>query len=77
MVSSRFGLARQRRNLAAAAALGEELGPHTSAGGGPGGWILLYEPELHYDEPVTTSLHPRRAKFREPRVRTPLHNSWR
>ncbi len=33
---------------AAATALGEELGPPFKRGrGGPGGWIILYEPELH------------------------------
>lgn len=32
----------------AASVLGEELGPPFKRGkGGPGGWILLYEPELH------------------------------
>src|SRR5262245_58274753 len=33
---------------AAVTALGEELGPPFKRGrGGPGGWIILYEPELH------------------------------
>ncbi len=32
----------------AASALGEELGPPFKRGrGGPGGWMILYEPELH------------------------------
>jgi Uma2 family endonuclease len=32
----------------AASTLGEELGPPFKRGkGGPGGWIILYEPELH------------------------------
>ncbi len=32
----------------AATALGEELGPPFKRGrGGPGGWMILYEPELH------------------------------
>jgi Uma2 family endonuclease len=32
----------------AATALGEELGPPFKRGrGGPGGWIILYEPEVH------------------------------
>ncbi len=36
------------RHAAAASALGEELGPPFKRGrGGPGGWIILYEPELH------------------------------
>jgi Uma2 family endonuclease len=35
-------------HAAAATALGEELGPPLKRGrGGPGGWILLDEPELH------------------------------
>jgi Uma2 family endonuclease len=35
-------------HAAAASALGEELGPPFKRGkGGPGGWIILYEPELH------------------------------
>lgn len=36
------------RHALAASALGEELGPPFKRGrGGPGGWILLDEPELH------------------------------
>lgn len=35
-------------HAAASTALGEELGPPFKRGrGGPGGWILLFEPELH------------------------------
>lgn len=35
-------------HAAAATALSEELGPPFKRGkGGPGGWIILYEPELH------------------------------
>jgi Uma2 family endonuclease len=35
-------------HAAAATALGEELGPPFKRGrGGPGGWIILYEPEVH------------------------------
>lgn len=35
-------------HAAAASALSEELGPPFKRGrGGPGGWIILYEPELH------------------------------
>jgi Uma2 family endonuclease len=35
-------------HAAAASALGEELGPPFKRGrGGPGGWIILWEPELH------------------------------
>jgi Uma2 family endonuclease len=37
------------RHAAVASALGEELGPPFKRGrGGPGGWILLDEPELHF-----------------------------
>jgi hypothetical protein len=39
--------------LAAATALGEELGPPFKRGrGGPGGWIILFEPELHLGDEV-------------------------
>lgn len=41
------------RHANAASALGYELGPPFHHGrGGPGGWILLFEPELHLDEDV-------------------------
>jgi Uma2 family endonuclease len=41
------------RHAAAASALGEELGPPFKRGrGGPGGWILLNEPESHLGEHV-------------------------
>lgn len=37
----------------AATVLGEELGPPFKRGrGGPGGWIILYEPEVHLGEDV-------------------------
>ncbi len=40
-------------HAAATAALGEELGPPFKRGrGGPGGWILLDEPELHLAEDI-------------------------
>lgn len=40
-------------HAAAASALGEELGPPFKRGkGGPGGWIILYEPELHLRDDV-------------------------
>lgn len=40
-------------HAAAASALGEELGPPFKRGrGGPGGWIILDEPELHLGEDV-------------------------
>ena len=38
-------------HAAAATALGEELGPPFKRGrGGPGGWIILDEPEVHLAE---------------------------
>ncbi|MEJ7734189.1 MAG: Uma2 family endonuclease [Polyangiaceae bacterium] len=41
------------RHAAASSTLGEELGPPFGRGrGGPGGWILLDEPELHLGEDV-------------------------
>jgi len=40
-------------HAAAASALGEELGPPFKRGkGGPGGWVILFEPELHLGEDV-------------------------
>lgn len=40
-------------HAAATSALGEELGPPFKRGrGGPGGWIILDEPELHFGEDV-------------------------
>ncbi len=40
-------------HAAAATALAEELGPPFKRGrGGPGGWILLYEPEIHLGEDI-------------------------
>jgi Uma2 family endonuclease len=51
---------------AAASALGEELGPPFKRGrGGPGGWILLDEPELHLGEHV---LVPDLAGWRRERM---------
>jgi len=38
---------------AAASAVGEELGPpFKRSKGGPGGWILLYEPEIHLADDI-------------------------
>jgi Uma2 family endonuclease len=54
------------RHAAAATALGEELGPPFKRGrGGPGGWILLDEPELHLGEDV---LVPDLAGWRRERM---------
>jgi Uma2 family endonuclease len=40
-------------HAAAATALGEELGPPFKRGrGGPGGWLILFEPELHLGEDI-------------------------
>jgi Uma2 family endonuclease len=40
-------------HAAAASALGEELGPPFKRGrGGPGGWIILDEPEVHLGEQI-------------------------
>jgi Uma2 family endonuclease len=53
-------------HAAAATALGEELGPPFKRGrGGPGGWILLFEPELHLGEHV---LVPDLAGWRRERM---------
>jgi Uma2 family endonuclease len=51
---------------AAATALGEELGPPFKRGrGGPGGWVILFEPELHLSEDV---LVPDLAGWRRERM---------
>jgi hypothetical protein len=51
---------------AAASALGEELGPPFKRGrGGPGGWILLDEPELHLQADI---LVPDLAGWRRERM---------
>ena len=53
-------------HAAAASALGEELGPPFKRGrGGPGGWILLDEPELHLSEDI---LVPDLAGWRRERL---------
>jgi Uma2 family endonuclease len=53
-------------HAAAASALGEELGPPFKRGrGGPGGWIILDEPELHLQEDI---LVPDLAGWRRERM---------
>lgn len=53
-------------HAAAATALGEELGPPFKRGrGGPGGWVILYEPELHLREDI---LVPDLAGWRRDRM---------
>lgn len=54
------------RHGAAASTLGEELGPPFKRGrGGPGGWIIVDEPELHFDGDV---LVPDLAGWRRERM---------
>jgi Uma2 family endonuclease len=53
-------------HAAAATALGEELGPPFKRGrGGPGGWIILFEPEIHLGSDV---LVPDLAGWRRERL---------
>lgn len=53
-------------HAAAASAIGEELGPPFKRGrGGPGGWVILDEPELHFGEDV---LVPDLAGWRRERM---------
>jgi Uma2 family endonuclease len=53
-------------HAAAATTLGEELGPPFKRGrGGPGGWIILYEPELHLCDDI---LVPDLAGWRRARL---------
>lgn len=50
----------------AASAIGEELGPPFKRGrGGPGGWVILDEPELHFADDV---LVPDLAGWRRERM---------
>jgi len=54
------------RHANAASALGEELGPPFRRGhGGPGGWLLLWEPELHFGRDVVV---PDLAAWRRERM---------
>lgn len=54
------------RHGAAASTLGEELGPPFKRGrGGPGGWLIVYEPELHLTDNV---LVPDLAGWRRERM---------
>ena len=56
------------RHAQAASVLGEELGPPFKRGrGGPGGWIILDEPELHLGRPPDI-LVPDLAGWRRERV---------
>lgn len=60
-------------HAAAATALGEELGPPFKRGrGGPGGWMILDEPELHLGEDV---LVPDLAGWRRERMPEMPHAS--
>lgn len=53
-------------HAAAASAIGDELGPPFKRGkGGPGGWIIVHEPELHFGEDV---LVPDLAGWRRERM---------
>ena len=57
-----------RPHSAASSALGEELGPPFKRGrGGPGGWLILDEPEFHFGEDV---LVPDLAGWRRERMPT-------
>ena len=54
------------RHGAAASALSDELGPPFKRGrGGPGGWLIVYEPELHFGDNV---LVPDLAGWRRERM---------
>lgn len=54
------------RHARAATALGEEIGPPFGRGrGGPGGWIFLWEPEIHLAEDVVV---PDLAAWRRERL---------
>ena len=54
------------RHAVAASVLGGEIGPPYHGGrGGPGGWWILFEPELHFDDDV---LVPDLAGWRRERM---------
>ncbi len=54
------------RHAAAASALSVDLGnPFQRGRGGPGGWVFLFEPELHLDQDVVV---PDLAGWRRPRA---------
>jgi Uma2 family endonuclease len=58
-----------RRHVEAAACLGGELVPPYRFGrGGPGGWIIVGEPELHFEKDI---LIPDLAGWRRDRLSTP------
>ena len=58
-----------RRHVHAASALGNEVGPSYQFGrGGPGGWIIYDEPEIHFDEKNT--IVPDLAGWRKERLTT-------
>ncbi len=66
---------RELRHAAASSALGEELGPaFKRRRGGPGGWLILDEPELHLDDNV---LAPDLAGWRRERLpAVPFDAPW-
>ena len=62
------------RHGAAASALGGEIiGPFQFGRGGPGGWLIIHEPELHLDGHV---LVPDLAGWRKERMPAPPEENW-
>jgi len=64
-----------RRHAVAASALGYQIGPpyHFGAGGGPGGWIILHEPEIAFGEDI---LVPDLAGWKEERFPEAEEQNW-
>lgn len=64
-----------RNHVFAATALGGELTPpyQFARGGGPGGWIILIEPEIKLDEDI---LVPDLAAWRKERFPTSEEHNW-
>jgi Uma2 family endonuclease len=60
-----------RRHVHAASALGIKVAPsyQFEEGGGPGGWIIYYEPEVHFSTEVI--IVPDLAGWRKERLTTP------
>ena len=55
-------------HASAATLLSDELGPFRGRRGGPGGWIILFEPELHLDADVVVPDLAGWRRERMPRV---------
>ncbi len=64
-----------RKHASTASRLGYEIGPpyEFARGGGPGGWIIIYEPEISFDEDI---LVPDLAGWKKERFPTEEPHNW-